>query len=168
MAALVEAGLIFRRDSANGKRFCRRDEKGAMEDAFGFDLAPLALKAGEIFQAAETARAEGAEVPFLREAHADDQSPVSEAIITALDQADEAKARDTDGAKLVIESEALSASRGALEAMPSGSLARELAEESYKKKLAVHEARRAVEKAEADMAMKVKKTWRAAKKAGGP
>jgi N-acylneuraminate cytidylyltransferase len=37
---------------------------------------------------AETARVEGADVPFLRDAHADDQSPVSEAIITALGQAE--------------------------------------------------------------------------------
>ena len=37
---------------------------------------------------AEVARTEGAEVPFLRDAHADDQSPVSEAIITALHQAE--------------------------------------------------------------------------------
>ncbi|MFC3073677.1 plasmid replication protein RepC [Shinella pollutisoli] len=57
LAALVEAGLIFRRDSANGKRYCRRDESGRVEDAFGFDLAPLALQADEIFAAAEAARA---------------------------------------------------------------------------------------------------------------
>ncbi|MBP1849575.1 plasmid replication protein RepC [Rhizobium halophytocola] len=56
LAALVDAGLIFRRDSANGKRFCRRDDKGLVEDAFGFDLAPLALKAGEIYRHAEEAR----------------------------------------------------------------------------------------------------------------
>jgi CMP-N-acetylneuraminic acid synthetase len=37
---------------------------------------------------AETAQAEGADVPFLRSAHADDQSPVSDAIITALGQAE--------------------------------------------------------------------------------
>lgn len=36
---------------------------------------------------ADAARAEGAEVPFLRDAHADDQSPVSNAVITALHQA---------------------------------------------------------------------------------
>lgn len=38
---------------------------------------------------AQIARDEGAEVPFLRDAHADDQSPVSDAIITALHQAEE-------------------------------------------------------------------------------
>lgn len=37
---------------------------------------------------AEIAREEGADVPFLREAHADDISPVSEAIISALGQAE--------------------------------------------------------------------------------
>jgi len=58
LAALVEAGLILRRDSANGKRYCRRDERGEVESAFGFDLAPLALAAGAIHEAAEAARAE--------------------------------------------------------------------------------------------------------------
>ncbi|WP_027487394.1 plasmid replication protein RepC [Allorhizobium undicola] len=57
LAALVEAGMILRRDSANGKRFCRKDEYGQLEDAYGFDLAPLALRADEIYMAAEEARA---------------------------------------------------------------------------------------------------------------
>lgn len=58
LASLVEAGMIFRRDSANGKRFCRRDDAGLVEDAFGFDLAPFVLRAEEIYSAAEAARAE--------------------------------------------------------------------------------------------------------------
>ena len=58
LTALVEAGLLFRRDSANGKRFCRRDDNGVVEDAFGFDLAPLALKSSEILSLAEQARAQ--------------------------------------------------------------------------------------------------------------
>ena len=66
IAALVEAGMIFRRDSANGKRFCRRDDRGEMEEAFGFDLAPLALRAGEILEAAETVRAEERALRALR------------------------------------------------------------------------------------------------------
>lgn len=37
---------------------------------------------------AAVGRAEGADVPFLRSAHADDQSPVSDAVITALGQAE--------------------------------------------------------------------------------
>jgi len=51
-----------------------------------FDRVIVSTDDAEI---AETARAEGAEVPFLRSAHADDQSPVSNAIITALGQAEE-------------------------------------------------------------------------------
>ena len=58
LAALVDAGMILRRDSANGKRFCRRDDHGEIEAAFGFDLAPFAQAAGEIFAASENARAE--------------------------------------------------------------------------------------------------------------
>ncbi|UWQ95892.1 acylneuraminate cytidylyltransferase family protein [Rhodobacteraceae bacterium M385] len=37
---------------------------------------------------AEISLAEGADVPFLREVHADDQSPVSDAVISALKQAE--------------------------------------------------------------------------------
>lgn len=58
LAALVEAGLILRRDSPNGKRYCRRDERGEVESAFGFDLSPLALAAAAIHEAAEAARAQ--------------------------------------------------------------------------------------------------------------
>ncbi|RTL79079.1 MAG: replication initiation protein RepC, partial [Hyphomicrobiales bacterium] len=38
IAMLVDAGLIIRRDSPNGKRFARRGQGGEIEDAFGFDL----------------------------------------------------------------------------------------------------------------------------------
>lgn len=58
LAALVAAGLIFRRDSPNGKRYCRRDSFGTPQDMFGFDLAPLVLAARSISSAAETVRAQ--------------------------------------------------------------------------------------------------------------
>jgi replication initiation protein RepC len=61
LAALVETGLIIRRDSPNGKRYVRRGETGDIEQAFGFDLSPLALRADEIeahaVQARDLARA---------------------------------------------------------------------------------------------------------------
>ena len=45
LAALVDAGLIIRRDSPNGKRYARKGRGGEIELAFGFDLtlshAPL-------------------------------------------------------------------------------------------------------------------------------
>ena len=66
LAALVDAGMILRRDSANGKRFCRRDDHGEIEAAFGFDLAPFAQAAGEIFAASENARAEAQAINRLR------------------------------------------------------------------------------------------------------
>lgn len=48
LAALVDAGLILRKDSANGKRFARRSRAGEINEAFGFNLAPLLARANEI------------------------------------------------------------------------------------------------------------------------
>ncbi len=58
LAALVAADLILRRDSPNGKRYCRRGDSGEVETAFGFDLAPLALSAAAIFEASDHVKAE--------------------------------------------------------------------------------------------------------------
>lgn len=55
LAALVQAGFIIRRDSPNGKRYARRGSSGVIQDAFGFDLSPLAVRAAEIHAAAEQA-----------------------------------------------------------------------------------------------------------------
>ncbi len=87
LAALVDAGLLFRRDSANGKRYCRRGDDGLVEDAFGFDLAPLALKAAEIYQFAESARAEAAAIRALRTEITLHQRDISKIIEAALDEA---------------------------------------------------------------------------------
>lgn len=48
LAGLVDAGLILRKDSANGKRYARRSRAGEVEEAFGFSLAPLLARATEI------------------------------------------------------------------------------------------------------------------------
>lgn len=66
IAALVNAGLLLRRDSPNGKRYCRRDGDGRAQQAFGFDLAPLALAANDIHAAAEQVRAEAKAARILR------------------------------------------------------------------------------------------------------
>ncbi|MGV8935480.1 MAG: plasmid replication protein RepC [Allorhizobium sp.] len=87
LAALVDAGLIFRRDSANGKRFCRRDDTGQVEDAFGFDLAPLALKAGDIYAHAETARAEAKAARALRGEVTLHMRDISKIVASALEEA---------------------------------------------------------------------------------
>ncbi|HZG29608.1 MAG TPA: plasmid replication protein RepC [Ensifer sp.] len=66
LAALVDAGLIFRRDSPNGKRYCRRDAEGAPKEMFGFDLAPLALAADAIHAKAQAVHAEERQRQALR------------------------------------------------------------------------------------------------------
>lgn len=48
LAALVDAGLIQRRDSPNGKRYAHRNRGGEIEEAFGFNLAPLLARAAEL------------------------------------------------------------------------------------------------------------------------
>jgi replication initiation protein RepC len=65
LAALVEAGVILRRDSPNGKRYARRGRYGVT--AFGFDLAPLVARAGEFEALAEAVRAEERALRCVRE-----------------------------------------------------------------------------------------------------
>lgn len=67
LAALVEAGLIIRRDSPNGKRYTRKDRQGGVMQAFGFDLKPLVARASEIERAAEAAREDRQRILRLRE-----------------------------------------------------------------------------------------------------
>ncbi|MGJ0393152.1 MAG: plasmid replication protein RepC [Methylocystis sp.] len=67
IAMLVEAGLIIRRDSPNGKRFARRGQGGEISDAFGFDLTPLVARASEIENLAEEIRVENRAMALLRE-----------------------------------------------------------------------------------------------------
>jgi len=56
LAALVDAGMLLRHDSPNGKRYATRDGKGRIEQVFGFSLRPLLLRATEIATAAASAR----------------------------------------------------------------------------------------------------------------
>jgi replication initiation protein RepC len=67
LACLVEAGLIIRRDSPNGKRYARRGQDGEIENAFGFDLTPLVARAAEIENLAEEVRAENKAMRLVRE-----------------------------------------------------------------------------------------------------
>ncbi|HEY8138725.1 MAG TPA: plasmid replication protein RepC, partial [Methylocystis sp.] len=67
LACLVDAGLIIRRDSPNGKRYARRGQGGEIESAFGFDLTPLVARAEEIENLAQEVRAENKAIRLLRE-----------------------------------------------------------------------------------------------------
>jgi replication initiation protein RepC len=58
LAALVDAGLIVRRDSPNGKRYARKGRGGEIKLAFGFDLAPLVVRAEEFEGMAQEIEAE--------------------------------------------------------------------------------------------------------------
>jgi replication initiation protein RepC len=67
LAALVEAGLIIRRDSPNGKRYARKGQGGEIEKAFGFDLTPIVARAGEFQRLAAAAKAAELVLRHLRE-----------------------------------------------------------------------------------------------------
>ena len=58
LGALVDAGLIQRRDSPNGKRYAHRSRDGEIEQAYGFDLSPLLTRAGELALLAQDVAAE--------------------------------------------------------------------------------------------------------------
>ncbi|VTZ51912.1 putative replication protein C [Methylocella tundrae] len=67
LAVLVDAGLIVRRDSPNGKRYARKGRAGEVETAFGFDLSPLVARADEFEAFAEAVRAEERALKLVRE-----------------------------------------------------------------------------------------------------
>jgi replication initiation protein RepC len=58
LAALVDAGLIIRKDSANGKRFARRKSSGELEEAYGFSLVPLLARSDELSAMAQKIEAD--------------------------------------------------------------------------------------------------------------
>jgi len=68
LAALVEAGLIIRRDSPNGKRYARKGQGGVVAQAFGFDLIPIVARAAEFEAQAERIQAERRTLHLAREA----------------------------------------------------------------------------------------------------
>ena len=67
LGVLVEAGLILRRDSPNGKRYARKARDGTVDRAFGFDLMPLVARASEFARIAAEIRAEEEALKRARE-----------------------------------------------------------------------------------------------------
>lgn len=67
LAVLVDAGLIIRRDSPNGKRYARKDDAGEIELAFGFDLSPLVVRSEEFESLAADIEAEARALKLVRE-----------------------------------------------------------------------------------------------------
>jgi replication initiation protein RepC len=67
LAALVEAGIVIRRDSPNGKRYARRGMDGEVSLAFGFELTPLVARAEEFEALAAEVQAERRALRLARE-----------------------------------------------------------------------------------------------------
>ena len=63
---LIEAGLIAMKDSPNGKRYGKRDGKGRIVEAYGFDLSPLAARQAEFVAVAAQGKAERERMRLLR------------------------------------------------------------------------------------------------------
>jgi len=86
LSDLVQAGLVIRRDSPNGKRYARKDAEGGIEQAFGFSLAPLVVRAEEIEAIASDIRAEQARLRITRENISLCRRDVSKLIQTAMEE----------------------------------------------------------------------------------
>ena len=86
IAALVDRGLVIRRDSPNGKRYARKGGGGEVEQAFGFDLSPLVARADEIEAWAEEARAEDRARRLSRERITLHRRDIAKMIETALEE----------------------------------------------------------------------------------
>ena len=67
LALLVDAGIIIRRDSPNGKRFARKTAGGSISQAFGFDLAPIVARAAEFKSLAQDVDADQRALKYARE-----------------------------------------------------------------------------------------------------
>ncbi len=86
LAALVQAGLVIRRDSPNGKRYARKGEGGQVEQAFGFDLSPLVARAAEFEKLAGEARAAAKAQYLLREEISLLRRDISQTILMGLEE----------------------------------------------------------------------------------
>jgi replication initiation protein RepC len=86
LASLIDAGLLTRRDSANGKRFVRRDRAGQIDEAFGFSLAPLLARADEIERLAADVEAERLHLQRLKERLTICRRDVAKLIETAIEE----------------------------------------------------------------------------------
>ena len=63
---LAELGLLTMKDSPNGKRYGRRDHRGRIIEAYGFNLAPLAIRQAEFEAVAAEGRAERERIHKLK------------------------------------------------------------------------------------------------------
>lgn len=86
LAALVDHGLVLRRDSPNGKRYARKTPSGDIEQAFGFDLGPMVARSDEFAAAAEAAIAKRQALGILRERMTLARRDIAKMIATGVEQ----------------------------------------------------------------------------------
>ncbi|MBB2687748.1 UNVERIFIED_ORG: replication initiation protein RepC [Rhizobium etli] len=67
LALLVDAGLIQRNDSPNGKRYARKGSDGSIETAYGFNLAPLLTRSEELAVMAQQVAEANRELKIVKE-----------------------------------------------------------------------------------------------------
>ena len=86
LAVLVDAGLIIRRDSPNGKRYARKGRGGEIGLAFGFDLSPLVAREEEFAALAAEIEAEALAFRLARERVTLCRRDIAKMIATALEE----------------------------------------------------------------------------------
>ncbi|MCK1656620.1 plasmid replication protein RepC [Bradyrhizobium sp. 151] len=87
LSVLVDAGLIVRRDSPNGKRYARKDNAGDIELAFGFDLSPLVVRSEEFERLAADIEAEARALKLVRERITLCRRDIAKMIATGIEEA---------------------------------------------------------------------------------
>ena len=86
LAALVDCGLVIRRDSPNGKRYARKGQGGDIELAFGFDLGPLVARVDEFEAWADEVRSEERALKLVRERITICRRDIAKMIATGIDE----------------------------------------------------------------------------------
>lgn len=102
LGVLVDAGLIVRKDSANGKRYARKDSAGAVQSAFGFDLSPLLARCEELAGLAQQVMADRANLRRAKESLTICRRDVRKLISAAVEEGAEGDWADAEGMYLAL------------------------------------------------------------------
>ncbi len=78
--------VVVMKDSPNGKRYGRRDPKGCIIEAYGFDLSPLASRYAEFQATAEAGREERARLQALKRRATIARNGIRQLLETAVEQ----------------------------------------------------------------------------------
>ena len=97
LAILVDAGIVLRKDSPNGKRYARKARDGRAAEAFGFDLSPLVARAAEFETLAESVRFDERRLRLLRERVTLARRDIAKMIETGVEEGVEAPCGVADG-----------------------------------------------------------------------